>query len=335
MPTSAEKITSHHNFIDGGWVPSVSGQTVRESESRQHRRSDRRCSRNRPRRTWRRRSTRRAGLRALAPRAGAAARGAPVSRGATHRGPQGGARPRHDARDGEGAGRDARRRPGSHRHDLLHGRRGAAAVRADRAVRAARQVCDVGAAAARASARDHHAVEFPDGDSVVEDHPGARLRQHGRVQAGHADAAFGAELRQDSRGGRRPARRRQPGDRRRRRGRQRDARQRRRARRVVHRIDRRRAHGVRTGGAVVQEGPPRDGRQERHHGDGRCESRPRRRRLPVGRVRHDRPALHGREPRRRPREGVRPFLDRFVARARALRVGDGLDPGIADGTVGQ
>jgi len=27
MPTSAEKITSHHNFIDGGWVPSVSGQT--------------------------------------------------------------------------------------------------------------------------------------------------------------------------------------------------------------------------------------------------------------------------------------------------------------------
>src|SRR5262245_15373437 len=27
MPTSTEKITSHHNFIDGGWVPSVSGQT--------------------------------------------------------------------------------------------------------------------------------------------------------------------------------------------------------------------------------------------------------------------------------------------------------------------
>src|SRR5262245_15251778 len=27
MPTSVEKITSHHNFIDGGWVPSVSGQT--------------------------------------------------------------------------------------------------------------------------------------------------------------------------------------------------------------------------------------------------------------------------------------------------------------------
>ena len=31
---------------------------------------------------------------------------------------------------------------------------------------------------------DHHAVEFSDGDPVVEDHPGARLRQHGRLQAG-------------------------------------------------------------------------------------------------------------------------------------------------------
>jgi alpha-ketoglutaric semialdehyde dehydrogenase len=27
MPTSAEKMTTYHNFIDGGWVPSVSGQT--------------------------------------------------------------------------------------------------------------------------------------------------------------------------------------------------------------------------------------------------------------------------------------------------------------------
>ena len=50
--------------------------------------------------------------------------------------------------------------------------------------------------------RDHHAVEFSDGDPVVEDHPGAGLRQHRRVQAGDADAALGAQLRQDSRGGR-------------------------------------------------------------------------------------------------------------------------------------
>ena len=34
--------------------------------------------------------------------------------------------------------------------------------------------------------RDHHAVEFSDGDPVVEDHPGAGLRQHRRVQAGDA-----------------------------------------------------------------------------------------------------------------------------------------------------
>ena len=32
---------------------------------------------------------------------------------------------------------------------------------------------------------------FPDGDPVVEDHPGARLRQHRRLQAGLADAALG------------------------------------------------------------------------------------------------------------------------------------------------
>ena len=48
-------------------------------------------------------------------------------------------------------------------------------------------------------ARDH-AVEFPDGDSVVEDRSGARLRQHGRLQAGDADAAVRGELRQDARG---------------------------------------------------------------------------------------------------------------------------------------
>ena len=63
---------------------------------------------------------------------------------------------------------------------------------------------------------DHHAVEFSDGDPVVEDHPGARLRQHGRLQARDADAAVGAELRPDSRRGGHSARRRQPRDRRRR-----------------------------------------------------------------------------------------------------------------------
>ena len=107
-------------------------------------------------------------------------------------------------------------------------------------------------------------------------------------------------------------------------------------RRVVHRIDRRRPHRVDQRRAVVQEGPSRDGRQERHHGDGRRQSRAGGRRVPVGRLRHDRPALHGGQPRRRAREGLR-GVPRAVRRprAQALRVGDGLDPDIADGAVGQ
>ena len=50
---------------------------------------------------------------------------------------------------------------------------------------------------------DHHAVELPDGDPVVEDHPGAGLRQHRRLQALLADAALRAELRQRPDRGRR------------------------------------------------------------------------------------------------------------------------------------
>ena len=61
--------------------------------------------------------------------------------------------------------------------------------------------------------------------------------------------------------------------------------------------------------AVVQEGPPRDGRQERHHRPGRRRPRAGGRRLPVGRLRHDRPALHGGQPRHRP-EGHLPPLPR-------------------------
>ena len=53
------------------------------------------------------------------------------------------------------------------------------------------QVRDVGAPAAR-RLLDHHAVELPDGDPFVEDHPRAGLRQHRRLQARLADAAVGA-----------------------------------------------------------------------------------------------------------------------------------------------
>ena len=74
-------------------------------------------------------------------------------------------------------------------------------VRPDGAVRAARQVRDVGAPA-DGRLLGHHAVELPDGDSVVEDHARARLRQHGGVQACVADAALGDQFRRGARGGR-------------------------------------------------------------------------------------------------------------------------------------
>ena len=119
--------------------------------------------------------------------------------------------PRHDARDGQGARRNARRRAGSDRHDVLPRRRGPATARTHRAVRDARQVRDVDAPADR-RLLDDHAVEFPDGDPVVEDHSGARVRQHRGVEAVGAHAALRAQLRQGARGGRRSARRRQHGD---------------------------------------------------------------------------------------------------------------------------
>jgi hypothetical protein len=50
---------------------------------------------------------------------------------------------RHDARNGQGAGGNARGRAGSHRHDLPDGGRRTPAVWADHAVGAAEQICDV------------------------------------------------------------------------------------------------------------------------------------------------------------------------------------------------
>ena len=183
-------------------MPSVSGEPVRKPKSGQRRRSHRRVPEIHAADVERADRRRPARLRALAAGAGAAPRGAPVPRRAADCRTQGGARARHDARDGEGPRRDARRRAGSDRHDVLHGGRRPPSVRPDRAVRAARQVRDVDPAAAR-RLRGDHAVEFSDGDPVVEDHPGARLRQHGRVQAGDADAALGAST--SSRSSKRPA----------------------------------------------------------------------------------------------------------------------------------
>ena len=98
-------------------------------------------------------------------------------------------RDRHDARNGQSARRNARRRAGSHRHDLLDGRRRPPPIRPDHSVRAAQQICNVRALANRRRGTDH-AVEFPDGDSVVESDSRARLRQHGGHQAGRRHAAF-------------------------------------------------------------------------------------------------------------------------------------------------
>ena len=175
--------------------------------------------------------------------------------------------------------------------------------------------------------RDHHAVEFSDGDSVVEDHPGARLRQHGRLQAGHADAAVGAELRQDPRRSRRSrgvvnlvtggggevgdadarptttcASCRSP-------DRPTSAascprRRRRRSRRSTSRWAARTSSWSWT---------TRTSSSRSKAACGAGSARPGQRCTAASRV-----VVH--------EKVYRPFLDRFVARARALRVGDGLDP---------
>ena len=56
-------------------------------------------------------------------------------------------RDRHDARNGQSARRNARRRAGSHRHDLPNGWRRPSPIRPDHSVRAAQQICNVRALA--------------------------------------------------------------------------------------------------------------------------------------------------------------------------------------------
>ena len=102
---------------------------------------------------------------------------------------QGAALPGDEPRDGQGHRRGPGRRPGGHRHRLPDGRRGPPDVRRHRAVRAARQVGDEHPPADRRR-RDHHALELPDRDSVLEDDAGARHRQHRRLQAGQRHAAL-------------------------------------------------------------------------------------------------------------------------------------------------
>ena len=150
----------------------------------------------RPRRRDRARS-----LGGLAPRAGARARQHPLPLRAAARARQAGALRPDDPRDGEGEGGGRRRRPGSDRHELLHGRRGPAPLRPDDAVGAPRQVHDERPHAGRRRRRDH-AVELPDRDPRVEALPGARLRQHRRAEAGRGHAAARAALRRPAARGR-------------------------------------------------------------------------------------------------------------------------------------
>ena len=122
------------------------------------------------------------GLPDVAPDAGPEARRDPVRLRRADGPAQGAPRAGDDPRDGQGPRRGPRRRPGRHRHRLPDGRRGPPDVRRHGPVRAARQVGDEHPPAARRR-RDHHALELPDGDPVLEDDAGARDREHGRLQA--------------------------------------------------------------------------------------------------------------------------------------------------------
>ena len=98
-------------------------------------------------------------------------------------------------------------------------------------------------------------------------------------------------------------------------------------------VGRLRQPGVR---AVVQEGPSRDGRQERHPRDGGRGTGAGGRGRALGRLRDDGTAMHRGEPRGGAREGVQ-GVRRGVrgAREAALRVGDGLKPDDPDGAQRQ
>ena len=309
-------VQTYANFINGEWVPAASGETFENRSPADTSDLVGRFAASSSADVDAGRGLAAEAYATLAPGAGPEAGRDPAPGGAAVRRAQGPVRARHDPRDGQGR-RPKRGGDVQEAIDMaqLHGRRGPPALRPDDAVRAAQQVRDVDPPAGRPVRADHR-LEFPDGGAVVEDLPGPDLRQHRGAQAGRGSAALGRQLRADA-GRRRPAGRRgQPRDRRWRRGRRAPGRPSRHPRRLVHRIDRDRPARERGGGAVVQEGPPRDGRQERDHRPGRRRPRAGGRRLPVGRLRHDRAAVHRGQPRHRP-EGHLPPLPRALRRAGA------------------
>src|SRR6266581_3779067 len=96
----------------------------------------------------------------MAAGARAEASGNYVPRGGVAGAAQGRVFQRHDAGDGQGAAGSARGRPGSHRHDVLHGRRRAATVWADDSFGTPEQVCDE-RAAVHWGVRDDYSMNFP------------------------------------------------------------------------------------------------------------------------------------------------------------------------------
>ena len=149
--------------------------------------------------------------------------------------------------------------------------------------------------------------------------PGARLRQHGRAQAGRGHAVPRPSASSScSREAGVPAGRRRTSC---------TASARRPATRssrhpdvpviTLHGLARDRRRGDEGGGRPAQARPPRARRQERDHRDGRRRPRPRGRRDRLVGVRHDRPALHRGLARDRPRGGLR----RAAVEARRARRG--------------
>ena len=224
-------------------------------------------------------------LRGVAPGARAGARHHPPPLRAPARGGEAGADGADEPRDGQGARGGRRRRPGGDRHVGLHGRRGPPPLRAHDALRAPRQVPDVGAHADRRRRRDH-AVELPDRDPGVEAGAGARLRQHRRAQAGGGHAAARGALHRPAVRGRPARRRRQPRARLRRGGGRPARAPPGRARDHVHRLARHRRARDEGGRRQPQARPPRARRQERDHRPRRRRSRPGRRGHRLVGVRH-------------------------------------------------
>ena len=321
----AVETKTYENFIGGEWVDAASGETF-ESRSpatgeligvfpKSGREDVDRARRRRPR-----------GVRGVASRPGAGSRRDPLPLRRARPRAQGRAFPADVARDGEGAPRGRRRRPGSDRHELLHGGRGPTPVRPDDPLGAPRQVQHERAHADRRDRRDHP-VELPDRDPVLEDRARARLREHGRLQAGDRHAGAGRALRRAARRGRRPGRGRERGARgwgsRRRTARPAPGRSRDHADRVAR--DGRRGDEGRRG--QPQARPSRARRQERGDRARRCRSRPRGRGDHLVGVRHLRAALHRCLTGRRARAGLRGA----PVEARRRRREDAPRPGLGAG----